>query len=85
MVLGAGLGFIVGLVPLILGFVKKNLKYGAIGFILSIIGGTLLGIFLALPAALIFSWLILRKPKPAESNVAAEVSTDGLAEDSKEL
>jgi hypothetical protein len=74
MLIGAGTGFILGLVPLILGFVKKNRKYGAIGFVLSIIGGGVLGAILAIPVSIVFSWLVLRKPKSAEIAVADENS-----------
>lgn len=71
--MGAGLGALLGLLPLILGFVKKERSYGVFGFLGSIIGGALLGIFLSIPIVGIFTWLILRKPKnivypPAEDN-----------------
>lgn len=58
--IGGGLGLLVGLVPLILGFVKKNLKFGVFGFLGSIIGGAVLGLLLAIPVAAIFTWLIIR-------------------------
>ncbi len=71
---GAALGFLLGLIPLVLGFVKKERSYGVFGFLGSLIGGAILGIFLSVPVAAIFSWLILRKPKPeASSN---EISAD---------
>ena len=57
------LGIVLGLIPLILGFVKKERSYGVFGFLGSTIGGAILGLFLSLPIALIFIWLILRRPK----------------------
>lgn len=61
----AAVGLIVGLVPLIIGLVKRNIKYGLMGFVGSIIGGALLGLILAIPVAAIFTWLIVRGPKGA--------------------
>jgi len=58
--IGAALGFILGLIPLVLGLIKKERKYAMFGFLGSLIGGALLGIFLSIPVASIFTWLILR-------------------------
>ena len=66
-VVNVGVGFVVGLIPLIIGFVKKNIKFGAIGFVGSIVGGALLGIVLSVPVAAVFTWLIIRGPKKPES------------------
>ncbi len=57
------LGIVLGLIPLILGFVKKERSYGVFGFLGSIIGGAILGLFLSVPVMAIFTWLILRRPK----------------------
>ena len=65
LMLTAGLGLIVGLVPLIIGLIKRNIKYALIGFAGSIIGGAVLGLILAIPVAAVSTWLILRGPKPA--------------------
>ncbi|MDQ3749743.1 MAG: hypothetical protein M3367_12165 [Acidobacteriota bacterium] len=62
--IGAALGFLLGLIPLVLGLIKKKRKYAMFGFLGSLIGGALLGIFLSIPVASIFTWLILRKPQP---------------------
>lgn len=65
---GAGLGLVVGLAPLIAGFIKGNLKIGALGFVASIVAGAVLGLLLAVPVAAVFTWLAVRKPKqPSES------------------
>ena len=61
--IGAALGFLLGLIPLVLGLIKKERKYAMFGFLGSLIGGALLGIFLSIPVTAIFTWLILRKPK----------------------
>ena len=63
--INAAVGVVIGLIPLILGFVKRNIKYGVFGFLASIAGGAILGVLLSIPAAAIFSWLIVRDPRPA--------------------
>ena len=60
------LGVLFGSLPLIAGLKLKNRKYGFIGFIGSILGGTLLGVFLSYPLALLFVWLIVRMPATPE-------------------
>ncbi|HEX3101135.1 MAG TPA: hypothetical protein VHQ01_05065 [Pyrinomonadaceae bacterium] len=62
--INAGVGLVVGLIPLVLGLVKRNVKYGFYGLLASIVGGAILGIILSIPAAVIFSWLIVRGAKP---------------------
>lgn len=69
---GTAVGFLLGLIPLVLGFIKKERSYGVFGFLGSLIGGAILGIFLSVPVAAIFTWLILRKPKSTAS--ANEIS-----------
>jgi hypothetical protein len=68
-VFNAGLGLLFGLIPLILGFVRKERSYAVFGFLGSIIGGAILGIFLSVPIAAIFTWLILRNTKSEPVNV----------------
>ena len=70
----AAIGFIVGLVPLITGLVKRNIKYGVVGLIGSTIGGAVLGLILAIPVAAFFTWLIIRgakRPDPAPVDPAS--------------
>lgn len=83
--MGAALGFLLGLIPLILGFIKKERSYAVFGFLGSIIGGSLLGIFLSVPVVAIFTWLILRKPKnePVDVRVVNENAIDVKVEDSE--
>ena len=75
-VMGAGLGALLGLLPLILGFVRKERSYGVFGFLGSIIGGAILGVFLSVPIVAIFTWLILRKPKNQNTSSEAGVNPD---------
>jgi len=68
-----GVGFLAGLVLLLVGWAKGKTKLGALGLLASTVGGGLLGIFLIVPAVAGFLWLILRRPAttaPVESNVS---------------
>lgn len=62
-IFGAAIGLILGLVPLIVGILKKKAKLGLIGFLASIAGGSIFALLLSLPISLIFTWLVLRRPK----------------------
>jgi uncharacterized membrane protein len=59
---GAALGLFLGIIVLILGFIKKERSYGVFGFLGSVILGPISGL-LSLIVAAIFIWLILRRPK----------------------
>lgn len=61
--LNAGIGFVLGLIPLIAGFVKGNVKMGLAGLAASTLGGAILGILLSIPAAAFFTYLIVRGQK----------------------
>ena len=74
--LNVGLGILFGTVPLILGFIKKERSYAVFGFLGSVIGGLILGIFLSLPLAAVFTWLILRKPKNVNSSAPNSTDSD---------
>jgi hypothetical protein len=67
--INTAVGLVLGLVPLISGIAKRKIKYGLLGFVLSIIGGAILGIVLAIPASAIITWLIFRDPKVADAAV----------------
>ena len=62
--IGVGVGVVLGLIPLILGFVKNRRNLGIYGFIASIVGGALSSI-VSLIVVGIFVWLILKKPTQA--------------------
>jgi len=70
--INAGIGLILGLIPLIFGIVRRNLKLGLIGFVGSIIGGAILGLILAIPISGLCTWLILRS-----ANTTATTTTGG--------
>ena len=74
--MGAALGFLFGLIPLILGFIRKERSYGVFGFLGSIIGGGTLGVLLSVPIVAIFTWLILRKPKVEQTSTAVSPDSD---------
>lgn len=57
----AVIGFILGLIPLIIGIVKKKTKLGLIGLIAGVVSGALIGFLGSIPSMAIFTWLILRK------------------------
>ena len=61
LIVGLIVGVIFGLAPLITGFVKKRVLLGVIGFATCVVLGLLLGIILALPAAIIFTIIIILK------------------------
>jgi hypothetical protein len=67
----AAIGFLLGLVPLVAGIIKRKVRLGVFGLIASTIGGALLGVILAIPAMAVFTWLIVR-----DRFVAAEVASD---------
>lgn len=68
--IGMGVGLVLGLIPLVLGYLKGKAKLGAWGFIASILAGAAWSL-LSLATVIVFIWLILRKPKAAAENGAA--------------
>ena len=75
----AGIGLLLGLVPLVAGVLKRRVKLGVAGLIASTIGGALLGVILSIPAMAVFTWLIVR-----DRFVAEEVASDAAAAGSDE-
>lgn len=61
LVLGLGMGVVVGLIPLILGLIKKKTKLAFQGFVFTILGGAAMGFMTAAPVALFFLWLMFKK------------------------
>jgi 3-hydroxyacyl-[acyl-carrier-protein] dehydratase len=76
----AAVGLLLGLIPLVTGLVKRRVKYGLLGLACSTLGGLILGFVLAVPAAAIFTWLILRDNRVADAVV---VLNDGDSDDRK--
>jgi hypothetical protein len=64
---GAVFGAVIGIIPLLLGILKRKTLLGLGGLILSTIGGAAAGIFLAIPAVILFVWLILRNTTAAKN------------------
>ena len=60
-VFGAILGAILGLLPLVLGFMKKKMMLGFLGFIGAVIGNAIMGLLLSIPIIAVVVYLILRK------------------------
>ncbi len=67
------LGFLFGTFPLVAGLLSGNRKYAFLGFVITLAGGAMLGIFLSFPIAMLFFWLILRRPAVETSD--QEVTT----------
>ncbi|MDD3192770.1 MAG: hypothetical protein PHE47_02800 [Oscillospiraceae bacterium] len=64
LVVGVVLGGLLGLVPLICGLVKKRTGLAISGFFACMVGGIVLGIFLAVPMCILFTVLIfVTKPQ----------------------
>jgi len=70
---GAVLGFLLGLIPLILGIVKKKTKLGVAALIASIVGGAISGIYLIVPVLAVFTYLIFKKDNPNDNPVDVRV------------
>lgn len=82
MLITGAIGFAVGLVPLAVGVWKKKIKLGVLGLLASTVGGALLGLLLAVPAAAIFVWLIVRQPKGAPTKASEEVNDTSTVDNS---
>lgn len=67
------IGVLFGTISLFLGFKMNRRGLGAIGLVVTIIGGAVLGVFLSYPLTLLFMWLITRAPK--DVSAAPEVSS----------
>jgi len=78
--IGIGIGFVLGLIPLILGFVKGKKKLAVWGFLASILAGAAWSI-LSLVTVIVFIWLILRNPKAEAAPVNAENLSDNQTSD----
>lgn len=67
--IGIGVGVFFGLIPLVLGLIKKKIKLGVFGFLVSIVAGALWSL-LSIVTAAVFAWLILKKPSAQDSAVS---------------
>jgi hypothetical protein len=55
------LGILFGTLPLIVGLLVKDTRFAVLGFILTVIGGGIIGVFLSYPLAIVFLVLIVRR------------------------
>ena len=56
-------GFVLGLIPFFFGYFNKEKKLGTIAILISTLGGAALGIFISIPATVIFTWIIVRRSR----------------------
>ena len=61
-------GALIGIIPAIYGGIKGKLALGIGGFLATAVSLLLFGIFLAIPVAAIFVWLIAKQVKKEEEN-----------------
>jgi hypothetical protein len=80
LIIGAVIGFIFGLAPLILGLRKQNRKFAFLGFVLTVLAGIFFSLLGALPVAAVFTWLILKKPA-ATPTVQTEAVNENSADE----
>ncbi len=74
LLINAAMGFLLGLIPLVFGMLKGQRKYAFMGLILSVVGGAILGLLLAIPVAAIFTWLIFSKSGKAQTSPADDAA-----------
>ena len=67
MVINAIIGFVLGLIPLLFGYFNKNTVTGLAAIAVTTIGGAILGVFVSIPATILFTWLIMRRSKAARA------------------
>ena len=72
----AGIGFLLGLIPLVIGIRKGKSKLGILGLVLAVVGGAAIGFLGSVPAMGIFTWLILRDRHVAEDALPVDESSD---------
>ena len=66
-IVGAIVGLLLGLIPLIAGVKRGKPNLGIAGFFACALSGGLLGVILAGPVCAVFAWLIRREPAPPPS------------------
>jgi hypothetical protein len=62
---GLAVGALFGAIPVIVGAVRDQPRLGRWGFLACAVGSLVLGLFLAIPAAIVSVWLILRAERRA--------------------
>jgi hypothetical protein len=61
--LGIGIGFVLGLIPLIIGIFKKNMKLGLIGFIFTLLGGAIWSVLALIIMIASTIYIFIKSPK----------------------
>ncbi len=74
LLLNVGLGALFGLIPLVVGIIKHQRKYAFWGLILSIVGGAILGLALAIPVAAVMTWIIITRSGKTDEASPADTS-----------
>lgn len=69
------IGIALGLIPLLFGHFNKQLKLGLLAIAVTTIGGAIFGVFLSIPATIIFTYMIVRNAK-ADRAVSSSSETD---------
>ena len=67
LMINAGVGLVLGLIPLVAGIVKRRIKYGLLGLVFSVLGSAL-GMIVSALVSTVFTWLILRSSSNATAN-----------------
>ncbi len=70
LLVGLLIGLVLGGAVLTAGYLRGQMKLGLIGLGVCVVAGLVLGIFLALPAAIVFFVLIFRRPRGAGAGEA---------------
>ncbi|MBN1621889.1 MAG: hypothetical protein JW871_04795 [Endomicrobiales bacterium] len=63
LIIGAVVGIVAGLVPFIIGMNKNKSSLAITGFFACMVSGAILGLLLAVPVCIAFTWAILKKSK----------------------
>lgn len=82
--IGLVVGFLLGLIPLILGIKKGKRNYGYYGIAASALLG-LISPLLSVATVIVFVWLILKKPNSTEVAVVDEKPVDVPTDNSENL
>ncbi len=78
--IGIGVGFVLGLIPLALGLYRGQRKLAIIGFAASIVAGAAWSLF-SLIVVIVFVWLILRKPSARVAEGASAAASASVSDE----
>lgn len=73
--IGAGIGLLLGLIPLVIAIRRGKLRFGLLAVVLSTITGAISPL-LSLVVVGIFLWLILRKGSRSEPDISSRDNSD---------